>query len=93
MIATHAFLELLHYGVWIVAVPLASGRVFFSAFEQTPLMKRSSLTGRSIRIGCCYQRVLLWLAFAADYSTTRDIYFIVATLPVLAEVPFLLRQL
>ena len=96
MIATHAFLELLHYGVWIVAVPLASGRVFFSAFAQTPLMKRSSLMGRFIRIGLVLSVgivVLLWLAFAADYSTTRDVYFMVATLHVLAEVPFLLRLL
>ncbi|MCA9037556.1 MAG: hypothetical protein KDA81_11570 [Planctomycetaceae bacterium] len=96
MITTHAFLELLHYGVWIVAVPLASGRVFFSAFDQIPLMRSSSLLTRSIRIGLMLSAgivVLLWLAFAADYSTTRDIYFMVATLHVLAEVPFLLRLL
>ena len=36
---------------------------------------------------------LLWLCFLADYATTRDIYFTVATAHVLAEVPFLLRTL
>jgi hypothetical protein len=35
----------------------------------------------------------LWGAFLADYPLTRDVYFTVATLHVLAEVPFLLRLL
>jgi hypothetical protein len=37
--------------------------------------------------------LLLWLCFAADYATTRDVYFTVAMAHVLAEVPFLLRTL
>jgi hypothetical protein len=36
--------------------------------------------------------VVLWVCFGLDYSTTRDIYFTVAMLHVLAEVPFLLRM-
>ena len=34
---------------------------------------------------------MLWAFFLADYPLTRDVYFTVALLHVLAEVPFLLR--
>jgi hypothetical protein len=37
--------------------------------------------------------LVLWGGFVADYPLTRDIYFTVAMLHVLAEVPFLLRLL
>ncbi len=37
--------------------------------------------------------VLFWAGFLTDYPLTRDIYFTVAMLHVLAEVPFLLRLL
>ena len=96
MIATHAFLELLHYGVWLIAVPMVSGRVFSEAFAGIPLMRRSGFVRISIRTILCASAILvaaLWLCFAADYSTTRDVYFTVATLHVLAEIPFLLRLL
>jgi len=96
LIATHAFLELLHYGVWMIAVPAASGRVFTKTFRSIPLMKRSVASQKviSLLLACSAMTVVvLWLCFTADYSTTRDIYFTVATLHVLAEVPFLLRLL
>jgi hypothetical protein len=96
LIATHAFLELLHYGVWLVAVPAASGRVFSDGFRSIPLMKRGGTFRKMISalllvsVGVV---ALLWTCFAVDYSTTRDVYFTVAMLHVLAEVPFLLRLL
>jgi hypothetical protein len=37
--------------------------------------------------------LILWGAFLADYPATREVYFTVAMLHVLAEVPFLLRLL
>jgi len=37
--------------------------------------------------------VALWGGFLADYPETRDIYFTVAIVHVLAEIPFLLRAL
>ncbi len=36
--------------------------------------------------------VVLWICFSVEYATTREIYFTVAMLHVLAEVPFLLRM-
>jgi hypothetical protein len=35
----------------------------------------------------------LWLGFAVDYATTRDIYFAFAIGHVLAEFPFLIKML
>jgi hypothetical protein len=96
MIGVHAFLELLHYGIWLVAIPAASGRVFREAFLNVPLMKRSAAVRRLICLtlwGSAGLVVLLWLSFSFDYSTTRDVYFTVAMLHVLAEIPFLLRLL
>jgi hypothetical protein len=37
--------------------------------------------------------LILWSFFLADYPVTRDVYFTVALLHVLAEIPFLLRAL
>ncbi len=96
LIATHAFLEFLHYGIWLFAMPWVSGRVFSSAFREIPLMKRSACTRKAIRAGLVVAAVVvavLWFFFSVDYSTTRDVYFTVATLHVLAEVPILLRLL
>ncbi|MEZ6129058.1 MAG: hypothetical protein R3C59_10265 [Planctomycetaceae bacterium] len=96
LIASHAFLELLHYGVWIVAIPVASGRVFSKPFQAIPLLRRSGLVRSIIRIGLIVGLaavIALWLFFQADYSTTRDVYFAIAMLHVLAEIPFLLRML
>jgi len=104
LVATHVFLEILHYGVWLVALPLIA-----------PLAKRGDLPQRSIwdvksvpvarhprgfpklvatalALGV-FVVVLLWLGFSIDYATTRDIYFTVAIAHVLAEAPFLLRML
>ena len=96
LIATHAFLELLHYGIWLVAIPVVSGRVFSGLFNTIPLMKSSRPVSAGIRwllLVSAFIVITLWLCFLADYSTTRDVYFTVATLHVLAEIPFLLRLL
>lgn len=94
LIATHAFLELVHYAVWIVAVPTVSGRVFREAFSMAPLMKRSPCMRRIVSamlVTLAVIVVALWMAFSWDYASTRSVYFTFATLHVLAEVPFLLR--
>lgn len=95
LVALHTFLELLHYGVWIVALPLASGAVPWRATE-VPLARRSTGWRRAVvclvALGALIM-VGLWAAFLADYPVTRDLYFTIALAHVLAEVPFLLRLL
>jgi hypothetical protein len=96
LVASHVFLEMLHYVVWIVVIPL----VGYAGAPWT--MKKISLVNRSakwkIAIGCVLisgatLTLVLWGGFLADYPATRDIYFAVAALHVLAEIPFLIRML
>jgi hypothetical protein len=96
LVATHTFLEMLHYGVWLVAIPLVSLRTRPWQIAQVPLARRSAawrtaVAGLLLIGGLAV--VGFWAGFLADYPRTRDLYFTVAMLHVLAEVPFLLRLL
>lgn len=97
LVSTHVFLETLHYGVWLVGVPLAAGGGLAPwRAASVPLVRHRRGWPRLIRTLLAAGGLLvllLWLCFAADYATTRDIYFTVAMAHVLAEVPFLLRTL
>jgi hypothetical protein len=96
LVATHTFLEMLHYGVWVVAIPLIGLRAAPWRLGAVPLARRSPAWRRGV---LCFLAlglavvVVLWGCFLADYVTTRNVYFTVALLHVLAEVPFLLRAL
>jgi hypothetical protein len=96
LVSTHTFLEMLHYGVWIVAIPLLVVRRWPWQLDDVPLARRSRVWRRAllsvVLMGAAVMLVL-WLSFLTNYPLTRDIYFLVATLHVLAEVPFLLRLL
>jgi hypothetical protein len=96
LVSLHTFFELTHYGIWILVIPLVNGKVWQRPANAIPLAKRSPLWNRRVLAFFCAGGlvvVLLWLAFLADYATTRDLYFTVAMIHVLAEVPFLLRAL
>jgi hypothetical protein len=96
LVSTHTFLEMLHYGVWILAIPTLRLRRWPWQVDDVPLARRSNLwRGAVVGIVALGALVMcvLWAAFLADYPLTRDLYFTVATLHVLAEVPFLLRLL
>jgi hypothetical protein len=96
LVATHTFLEMLHYSVWLVAVPLVGLRAAPWRLDRVPLARRSPhwrwALGGVLALGVLVV-VGLWGCFLADYPITRDVYFTVAMLHVLAEVPFLLRAL
>jgi hypothetical protein len=96
LVATHVFLEMLHYGVWVVAIPLIGLRAAPWRLHALPLARRSAVwrVGLGVFLACGLAVVLaLWGCFLADYVTTRTVYFTVAMLHVLAEAPFLLRAL
>ena len=96
LVATHTFLEMVHYGVWLVAMPLVGLRTAPWQVDGLPLARRSRTWRRAILVLLAVAAIvvlLLWACFLADYATTRDVYFTVAMLHVLAEVPFLLRLL
>jgi len=96
LVAIHAFLELVHYGIWIFAIPLANDKIWQSAARAIPLAKRSPAWNLAVITFIAAGGLLvvfLWLGFLTDYATTRDLYFTIAMIHVLAEIPFLLRAL
>jgi len=102
LVSIHMFLEMLHYGVWIVALPLIAPATIRAKQKRVWEVKAvpianhprgfPKLVAAALFLGVVVMAVL-WLGFSADYSTTRDIYFTVAIAHVLAEAPFLLKML
>ena len=96
LVSVHLFLEMLHYAVWIVALPLIGASVKFWDVKKVPLARHPKGFPKLIAamlIVAIAMVVALWLGFSTDYATTRDVYFTIAIAHVLAEAPFLLRML
>jgi hypothetical protein len=96
LVATHTLLETVHYGVWLVAIPVVGLKSAPWKLTAIP-MARATGVGRAVAAGLlaigAMAVLVLWCGFLADYRLTRDIYFTVAVLHVLGEVPFLLRTI
>ena len=96
LVATHVFLESIHYFVWILLIPLVDPRAIPWRLRDIPLLENANGIPK-IFIGFCVFGLLaviaLWFGFAVDYTTTRDIYFAFAIGHVLAEFPFLIKML
>ncbi|VTS00343.1 Uncharacterized protein OS=Pirellula staleyi (strain ATCC 27377 / DSM 6068 / ICPB 4128) GN=Psta_4565 PE=4 SV=1 [Gemmata massiliana] len=96
LVAAHTFLEMMHYGVWVVLIPLVGMRSWPWQLKTIPAARRSRSWARGIAailtLGVLIVAVL-WVCFGIDYETTRRVYFTVAMIHVLAEVPFLLRMM
>jgi hypothetical protein len=98
LVSVHLFLEMLHYGVWIIALPLIGriGSARFWEVRTVPIARHPKGFPRIVAALLIVALVavgVLWFGFSIDYSTTRDVYFTVAIAHVLAEAPFLLRML
>ena len=96
LVSLHVFLEMLHYGVWIIALPLigATGAVW--NVSTIPLARRRGGFPRLIAAALIFGLfvvALLWFGFSVNYPAMRDVYFAVAIAHVLAEAPFLLRMI
>jgi hypothetical protein len=95
LVAAHVFLEMIHYGAWLVLIPLIGMKSWPWDLRTIPAVRRNRHWQRGIALvlvaGLGIVSVL-WICFGLDYATTRSIYFTVAMLHVLAEVPFLLRM-
>jgi hypothetical protein len=94
LVATHVFLETVHYGVWLLIIPLIGfrGRVWNT--RAIPLAAARGGWPRALRTTLVlglFLIVALWIGFATDYAAARDIYFTFAMAHVLAEAPFLIR--
>jgi hypothetical protein len=96
LVAVHSFLEMIHYGVWVLAIPLVGLRTAPWRLQAIPLARRTPTwrkAGGALLAAGVGLVLLLWACFLADYATTWNIYFTVSLLRVLAEFPFLLRAL
>jgi hypothetical protein len=96
LVSTHVFLEMLHYGVWIFALPLIGATGAIWSVNSIPIAKHSHGFPKLVAaflICALFAVLLLWFGFSANYSLTRDIYFTIAMAHVLAEAPFLLRMI
>jgi hypothetical protein len=96
LVSTHVFLEMLHYGVWIVALPLIGATGAIWNVKTIPIASHSRGFPKLIAamlIFSLFVVLSLWAGFSVNYAATRDIYFTVAIAHVLAEAPFLLRMI
>jgi len=98
LVSVHLFLEMLHYAVWIVALPLIGSTAMtkFWDVKTVPVARHPKGFPRLIAgvfVVALIVVGVLWFGFSIDYATTRDVYFTVAIAHVLAEAPFLLRMI
>lgn len=95
-VATHTYLELLHYGIWLVALPTISLSSSPWSLNSIPLARPRAGWRGFILVALSTGAVgvlLLWAGFLWDYSLMRDVYFELAMFHVLMEIPFLIRRL
>ena len=96
LVATHVFLESIHYFIWLLLIPLVDRRAVPWRLKEVPMFASPKgipkLFAAFLLASVCIT-VALWLGFAVDYTTTRDVYFAFAIGHVLAEFPFLVKML
>ena len=96
LVATHVFLESIHYFVWLLLMPLADNRAVPWRFREVPLFANSKGRARIFAALMAFGLIAviaLWTGFGIDYAATRDVYFAFAIGHVLAEFPFLVKML
>jgi hypothetical protein len=96
LVAAHTFLETVHYAVWMLLIPLIGYRSKPWELHAIPAARRGGawrMAVAAILLLGLLIVAILWACFLLDYGATRYVYFVVALLHVLAEVPFLLRML
>jgi hypothetical protein len=96
LVSLHVFLEMLHYGVWIIALPLIGATGALWNVKTIPLARHPRGFPKlicAILVCSLFVVAILWMGFSVNYAATRDVYFAVAMAHVLAEAPFLLRMI
>ena len=96
LVASHVFLETIHYAVWILLIPLVDRRAIPWRLRDVPMFAGANGIPKIFAAFLVFAVgvvIALWFGFAVDYTTTRDIYFAFAMGHVLAEFPFLVKML
>jgi hypothetical protein len=95
LVAAHTFLEMLHYAAWCVGLPLLAVGTRPWHLDGVPLARRSAAWRRALAAVLVTGGMVMaafWVGFLVDYPVTRSLYFTVALVHVLAEIPFLVRE-
>lgn len=96
LVASHVFLESIHYFVWILLIPLVDRRALPWRIDKVPMFANAKGIPKLFAAFLVFSIgvvIALWCGFAIDYTTTRDVYFAFAIGHVLAEFPFLVKML
>jgi hypothetical protein len=96
LVATHVFLETIHYFVWILLLPLVDFRAVPWKLGEIPLFANLNGFPKLFTVALVFSMaivVALWFGFGTNYLLTRDVYFAFAIAHVLAEFPFLIKML
>ena len=96
LVATHVFLESIHYFVWILLIPLIDRRALPWNLSGIPLFAKSGGWPKLMVAALVVSLIVvlgLWIGFSADYTLTRDVYFAFAIAHVMAEFPFLIKMI
>jgi hypothetical protein len=93
LLSTLVFVDLLHYAVWLIAIPnWSAGWNRWNVTVQPPVVTRFPALSRPLQVTLTLLAILLiglWFCFATDYIHTSQIYFVLAIAHVLAEISFL----
>ncbi len=89
LLGLHAYLELLHYGVWIAALPAIGLHSKPWDWRAIPLARPFGGAVRAALLAGLVVVAALWVAFLIDYTAARQLYFAIAVFHVLAEAPML----
>jgi hypothetical protein len=92
LVAVYVFLQMLHYGAWIVAIPALRLRQAPWRLGDVPAMRRHAWIVRGLIAVATLGVIALWYGFGLSLQTTWDLYFQFAVIHVIAEFPFLVRK-
>lgn len=93
LVSLHTFLEMLHYGVWCIAIPVATRAVSKWKVEKAPALASKPALQKFAGLVMLLSSIAVatfWTGFLVDFQSTRDFYFTVAMIHVLGEIPFLM---
>jgi hypothetical protein len=96
LVASHVFLESIHYFVWILLIPLVDRKAIPWKLSEIPLFSMKGGFPKLVVGALAVSLTLvfvLWVGFSVNYTVTRDVYFAFAIAHVMAEFPFLVKML
>jgi hypothetical protein len=92
LLALFGFLQMVHYGVWLIAMPIANRSWKRWRIERLPIIAKKPFLRPFILVACglgVLAILFFWCGYVLDYDDVNEIYITITTLHVMAEVPFI----